>query len=227
LDIIYRAIFIIHHQFKAKIHHKNPIHKIGEWAMFPVKHGVFRLLKHGQMPSGRGLVKVKRYAETIEDRIIESKGGVKRITPLQELLIHSTVRAFKASVLIDIYINKEGPVVKHLLKRGIVELQPCLKSYATFLNVVRQNAIALGLEGREAEKVFTLPEYVKAHDMRQKAKAKAAAKSAKQPGEAQVPRVGQGGNGSDKQEQGPEARQIEAPGSTSSEIQDPEEVKHE
>jgi hypothetical protein len=192
-----------------------------------MKTGVERWVKSGQMPTGRGFEKVKRYIRDVEIRLIDALGGVKTITPQQEILIRGTIKALGVCYLVELYINREGPVIKHLLKRGIVELQPCLgKSYLAFLNTIRQNVTALGLERRKAEKILDLTEYVKAHDARQR-KAKGAAKSAKQPGEGQASRLGQGGNGSDKQGQDSRTSEIKAPGSTSSDDKGKQGERHE
>ena len=121
-----------------------------------IKTGVEPWVKTGQMPTGRGFEKVKRYVRDVEVRLVEALGGLKTITPQQEILIQGTIKALGVCCLVELYINREGPIVKHLLRRGIVELQPCLgKSYLAFLNTIRQNVIALGLDRKETERILS------------------------------------------------------------------------
>lgn len=130
-----------------------------------VKTGVYKWVKSGQMPTGRGFEKVKRCIRDVQVRLIDALGGPEKITPQQEILVQGTIKALGVCFLVELYINKEGPVVKHLLKRGIVELQPCLgKSYATFLNVIRQNTLALGLDRKQTDDVLDLGKYIEVHD---------------------------------------------------------------
>lgn len=122
----------------------------------PIKHGLTPWIKQGQLPSGRGMAKIKKHLADIQDRLIDSLGGVKEITPQQEILAHSTIKGLGVMLLVELYINKEGPIRKDLLRRGIVELQPVLgKSYVAFLNSIRQNLLALGLDRKQAETILT------------------------------------------------------------------------
>ena len=127
------------------------------------KHGIYFWLKTGRVnPSVRGYKKLQQYLKDIERDLIELQGGPEKITVAKEILIKGTIEAYGVLLLASIYCKREGILRPDLLEKGIVELQPVLgRQFLAFLNTLRQNLVALGLEKAEAEEVFDLHEYIR------------------------------------------------------------------
>ena len=128
-----------------------------------VKHGAYCLIKRGQMPSGRGYTKVKQYVDELEESLIQELGGHERTTPQQRILLESVLKAYQIQVLIELWINKVGPIdAKKFNVKKELNLHPILgKSYLSFQNSVRLGLEKLfpnGFERKEA--AFNLPEYI-------------------------------------------------------------------
>lgn len=104
-------------------------------------HGIYTWVKHGQLPSIRGKKKVQKILEELEKGLIADYGGPEGISTSQEILIRSTVKALGVPFLIELFINKYGPVVQ---KGKAIELHPILgRNYLSFLNTIRQNLLSL------------------------------------------------------------------------------------
>lgn len=69
------------------------------------------------------------------------------ISTSQEILIRSTVKALGVPFLIELFINKYGPII---IKGRAIELHPILsKNYLAFFNTIRQNLLALKELGKD------------------------------------------------------------------------------
>ena len=109
--------------------------------MGETKHGIYTWVKHGQLPSIRGKRKIQKILEELEKGLMADYGGPESLSTAQEILIRSTVKALGVPFLIELFINKYGPVMQ---KGGALELHPILgRSYLGFLNTIRQNLLAL------------------------------------------------------------------------------------
>ena len=133
----------------------NKLQKPALKAGRPPEHGVYSFLEKGKMPSIRGIRKVRKYADELEQDLKDYYGNDKgELTPGQEMLIRSTMQSFKVQLLVELHLNKIGiPMKPAELRRGVLELQPVLaKSYLAYANTVRQNILALeGLQAREKD----------------------------------------------------------------------------
>ena len=127
------------------------------------KHQIYFWLKTGRInPSVRGYKKLQQYLKDMERDLIELQGGPEKITVAKEILIKGTIEAYGVLLLASIYCKREGILRPDMLEKGIVELQPVLgRQFLAFLNTLRQNLVALGLEKTEAEEVFDIHKYVK------------------------------------------------------------------
>ena len=109
--------------------------------MGKTKHGIYTWIKHSQMPSIRGAKKIQKVLEELEKGLIADYGGAKGISTSQEILIRSTVKALGVPFLIELYINKYGPIIQ---KGRSIELHGILgKNYLAYLNTIRQNLLSL------------------------------------------------------------------------------------
>lgn len=109
--------------------------------MGKTKHGIYTWIKHGQLPSIRGKRKIQKVLEDLERGLIADYGGPDGISTSQEILIRSTVKALGVPFLIELFINKYGPVIQ---KGKGIELHPILgRSYLGYLNTIRQNLLSL------------------------------------------------------------------------------------
>ena len=129
-----------------------------------VKHGIDFWIRTGKVnPSIRGHRKLQQYLEKIEAELIEDQGGPGELTAAKEILIKSVIEAYGVILLASMYCSKEGILRPDKAKEGIVELQPVMGSQLlAFMNTIRQNLLALGLDRRDAEKVLNLGAYLEA-----------------------------------------------------------------
>lgn len=122
-------------------------------------HGIYKLLKHGQLPSIRGKRKVQKCLEDIEASLIKDYGGPENISTAQEIIIRATTKALGVLHLAELYVNEYGPIRK---KGNDIELRAILgKNYLSYLNSIRQNLLALKeLGSGKPEKVVDLGRYI-------------------------------------------------------------------
>jgi hypothetical protein len=102
-------------------------------------------------PSRRRVRAMVKYIETTERRVIDALGGPEVITPQKEIILKAAMWALQVAIIVELYINQEGPIRKDLLERGIVDLQPALEKIVSFYNAARLNLVAIGLEARRAD----------------------------------------------------------------------------
>jgi len=146
--------------------------------MGKTKHGIYTWVKHGQLPSIRGKKKVQKMLEELEKGLIADYGGPENISTSQEILIRSTVKALGVPFLIELFINKYGPVIQ---KGKALELHPILgRNYLSFLNTIRQNLLSLKeLRKEKADDSLDVQAYIKQFD-EQEAKKKEKKKQEKE-----------------------------------------------
>lgn len=136
------------------------------------KHGIYFWLKTGRVnPSIRGYKKLQRYLEDMERDLIDLQGGPEKLTAAKEILIKATIEAYGVFLLASMYCKREGILRPDLLKKGIIELQPVLgRQFLAFLNTLRQNLLALGLDKRQADEALTPWELAKKVDEEERRK---------------------------------------------------------
>ena len=127
-----------------------------------VSHGICFWLDNKRInPSIRGYRKLQQYLRDMEKNLIELQGGPEKLTAAKEILIKATIEAYGVLLLASIYCKREGIIRPDMLKKGIVELQPVLgRQFLAFLNTLRQNLLALGLDSKKADEALDLKTYV-------------------------------------------------------------------
>jgi len=127
------------------------------------KHGIYFWLKTGRVnPSIRGYKKLQQYLENMERDLIDLQGGPEKLTAAKEILIKATIEAYGVLLLASMYCKRDGILRPDLLKKGIVELQPVLgKQFLSFLNVLRQNLVVLGINKEQTDEVLDLQTYIR------------------------------------------------------------------
>jgi hypothetical protein len=140
--------------------------------MGETKHGIYTWIKHGQLPSLRGKRKIQKALEELERGLIADYGGPEGISTSQEILIRSTVKALGVPFLIEMFINKYGPLIQ---RSKSIELHPVLsRNYLSFLNTIRQNLLSLKeLKKEHDDSVLTPLEIAEEFDKKKGAKEKA------------------------------------------------------
>jgi hypothetical protein len=171
------------------------------------RSGIYSWLRTGRVnPSIRGHKKLQAYLMDLERKLSELQGSG-GMTAGREILIKSTVEAFGAVLLASMYCKRAGILRPDAAKKGVIEFQPVLgKQFLAFMNTIRQNLMALGLDPKKTEADFDLADYIKAKDAE---KSETRAKKASRPlGEAiEAPRTGDlpisGPMGGDNEGEGP------------------------
>jgi hypothetical protein len=127
--------------------------------------GIYSWLRTGRVnPSIRGHKKLQAYLMDLERELTELQGSG-GMTAGREILIKSTVEAFGAVLLASMYCKRAGLLRPDLAKKGVIEFQPVLgKQFLSFMNTIRQNLMALGLDPKKAEADFDLVNYIKIKD---------------------------------------------------------------
>lgn len=134
-----------------------------------VKHGVILFKQSGKVhPSIAKLYNVSKQLEEIKKQmIIETPDhNIKK-----ELLINDAVLCQGIIDLTNIYINKVGIFQEKPLERGVLELQPIIKSLASFMNTKRLNLMAVGL-GSKADDALDVQKYIEKFDKEKETKEK-------------------------------------------------------
>jgi len=140
-----------------------------------VRHGLYSWLKTGRInPSIRGHKRLQRYLREIEVDLIRDLGSEENLTTAQEVLVKTTVQAYGCLLLAGAYTQRYSILRPDQARKGILELQPVLgKQFIAFLNTVRQNLLALGLDRKEREPL-SLEDVIREHDEKAEENARAA-----------------------------------------------------
>lgn len=122
-------------------------------------------------PSIRGHKKLQAYLMDLERELTELQGP-KGMTAGREIIIKSTIEAYGAVLLAGMYCKRAGLLRPDLAKKGIIEFQPVLgKQFLSFMNTIRQNLMALGLDSRKGEEILDLGKYIELKDREKAAQA--------------------------------------------------------
>jgi len=135
--------------------------KTGQSKPGETTHGITTWLKTGRLnPSIRGHRKLQAYLKQLERDLSECQG---EMTAAREILIKGTLEAYGVLLLASLYCKEAGILRPDQKRRGIIELQPVLgQQFLAFLNTIRCNLVALGLDRKAADKVIDLEAYAKA-----------------------------------------------------------------
>ena len=83
------------------------------------------------------------------------------MTAAKEILIKATIEAYGVLFLASMYCKREGILRPDKAKKNIIELQPVLgHQFIAFMNTIRQNLLALGIDKNKAEEGLDLGKYV-------------------------------------------------------------------
>ena len=182
-------------------------------------HGGYAFLTTGRLPVHRKYV--ESYLTAAREQLIRDLGGEENLSAGQIILCDRVTCKLGVLRCIEEHVRETHVFQGNRLNSALS------KNYLSYSNSIRLDLQALGIEKRQTSEVLDLGRYIQQKDAEAEAKAKAAGKTAKQGGEAQVNRQDQGVEDGDGKDKGSETGEIGAPGSTSSDIQDPEEVNHE
>jgi len=129
------------------------------------RSGIYSWLRTGRVnPSIRGHKKLQAYLMDLERELTELQGPG-GMTAGREILIKSTVEAFGAVLLASMYCKRAGILRPDAAKKGVIEFQPVLgKQFLAFMNTIRQNLMALGLDPKKGEEALDLMTYIREHD---------------------------------------------------------------
>lgn len=118
--------------------------------MGKVTHGAHLWLREGKInPSIRGHRKLQQYLRDLEKDLIADLGGPGSLTAAKEILIKTTIEAYGFILLATMYCKRYSVLRPDKARKNIIELQPVLgHQFIAFTNMVRQNLMALGLEGK-------------------------------------------------------------------------------
>ena len=105
-------------------------------------HGIHKWIKHNQLPSARGINKIQKCLDELEQGLINDYGGPEKISTSQEILIRSVTKALGIQFLAELYVNEAGPIKR--APGNDIELRNILgKNYLSYANSIRQNLLAL------------------------------------------------------------------------------------
>ena len=122
------------------------------------KHGVLAILEKGELPS-------TEEKDTIQKHLDDLKVSLEQQVPERNakamLLIRQVVRFEAVIVHLELYLGKVGSLVdrNRLLKRNVVEVQPCLRELLQYLREQRHALTALEIHG-DGQKLKTPMEVV-------------------------------------------------------------------
>jgi len=121
--------------------------------MSKITHGIYHFLKTGEFhPSIRSRARLKKELEKLGEDL---RQNIPDLNVQKEILLNESLFCIGVLWLARLYIGKVGIFKEEELKKGVLDLQPYLgKQMISFLNTVRQNLLALGLESKEADKVL-------------------------------------------------------------------------
>lgn len=130
--------------------------------MSKVKHGAYLWLREGKInPSIRGHRKLQKYLRDLEKDLIANLGGLENLTAAKEILIKSTIEGYGFVLLACMYCKKNSVIRPDKWRKGVIELQPVLgRQFVAFMNTIRQNLLALGLDKKKADEVLAPYEIV-------------------------------------------------------------------
>lgn len=131
-----------------------------------IRHGILYYIKrHGEIhPAQRKRIALSKELDRIRELMIEQTPDM---NIKKELLINDAVFCQGILDLAILYISKAGMFEERALKRGVLDLQPILKSLGQFMNIKRMNLLAVGLRSDDG-KALDVQAYIKAFDEKAK-----------------------------------------------------------
>jgi hypothetical protein len=181
-NVIFRRYFLAMNKNKKKTALERP------------SHGVYSWLRTGKVnPSIRGHRRIQRYLREIKADLIKDLGGPENLTAAKEVLVEATIQAYGVLLLATAYTARYSILDPVQARRGILSAQPILShQFVAFMNTIRQNLMALGLDKRKGDDALTIQDVIREFDERK-------AKSA-----------GDSSEGAEKTQPGPRKGNVEA-----------------
>jgi hypothetical protein len=180
-----------------------------------VRSGIYSWVNSKKLPRGRTFQVVRRELSHLREDLVQAHGG-ETITPDAQILVDSVVEGLGVQKILGLYIRQYGVIDGQSIKQGRLELSPLLsRNWIGYSNVVRMGILALKEidKGRQASSQADIEAILTSYSR------------------VDEPEAAQGGQGDRQGKDGGEhdrvgkEAEIEAPASTSNEIQEPEEVK--
>jgi hypothetical protein len=117
-------------------------------------------LKHGLRSEGGGLLplKARRYVEAMNAQLIADLGGEERLTAARRILVDKTVALVQVTLAIEAFIRDAGAFSGRKLQHVLSD------DYPRYVNLIRQNLVALGLSKQALDPDGDVLGYIKALD---------------------------------------------------------------
>ena len=126
-------------------------------------HGVQYFIRTGQLPSGRGMRKLRKYLEELEADLVGQLGGIEVVTPQQAVTLRGYIKAHSICALIEVFMNKHGVLRPDQQRRKILQLHPVLeRSYIQYQRLAKDLLEQLfpGGLARPAQPAESLDEHI-------------------------------------------------------------------
>jgi hypothetical protein len=117
-----------------------------------LSHGINSFLAHGRLPDA-----VRERLDAFQSGMISDLGGADNVTQAQRTLVESSQMCFGVVLLGNAWIAENGVTQSNGKPQFILTI------LATFLNTLRLNLMALGLE-RRTKTAQTLDDYIRRND---------------------------------------------------------------
>ncbi len=114
-------------------------------------------LKHNRLPSGPRYKAIAKFTNAMREGLLEDLGGTERMSTQQKILVDDTVYAQTVVMLASADTKEHGAVMEDGQVRSV------LKLVGTYINIVRLNLVALGLDKRHFEEIKDYGNWLKTH----------------------------------------------------------------
>jgi len=122
-----------------------------------LKHGTYSLARVRNIPSVRGVRALAKHLDRVK---IELEKATPDLNVKKEILISQVVKTEEKICLMDMWLRKVGMIKADKVRRGLLELQPCLLSYLGFMNTQRLALMALGFRDQQTADILRVQDLV-------------------------------------------------------------------
>ena len=122
-----------------------------------LKGGWIYWLKHRSLPPGPRYKAIAKFTNAMREGLIEDLGGTGRMSTQQKILVDDTVYAQTVVMLASADTKEHGVLMDDGQVRAV------LKLVGTYINIVRLNLLALGLDRKHFKETEDYDEWLEAH----------------------------------------------------------------